>query len=122
MAAIGPRHTKPEITVRRALHRAGLRFRLHRKDLPGKPDLVLRRYNAVVFVQGCFWHHHGCKNSVWPATRAAFWRDKITGTIHRDRRNLAKIRKLGWRAFVVWECTLNDRALGSLIRRIKADS
>lgn len=108
--------------MRRALHAAGLRFRLHRRDLPGRPDIVLPRHNAVVFVQGCFWHHHGCKNSVWPAARSEFWRAKIMGNIRRDRRNLARVRALGWRAFVVWECEIDDASLRKLRRLIARKS
>lgn len=121
MAAIGPRNTKPEIAVRRALHRHGLRFSLHRKDLPGKPDIVLSRHRALVFVHGCFWHHHGCKNSVWPKIRAEFWRHKITGNIERDKRRREELKALGWRVFVVWECdAYDDHTIGQLISKIFA--
>src|SRR5688572_28181844 len=86
MAAIKGRNTRPEMVIRKFLHREGFRYRLHRKDLPGKPDLVLPRLGAVVLVHGCFWHHHGCRNSVWPKTRAGFWRAKILGNQRRDSR------------------------------------
>lgn len=119
MAAIGPKNTKPEIVVRRALHAAGLRFRLHKANLPGRPDITLRRHNAIIYVQGCFWHHHGCRNSVWPVARAAFWRKKIKGNMARDRRNFASARALGWRVFVIWECeTTKPTALAKLARSI----
>jgi DNA mismatch endonuclease, patch repair protein len=119
MAAIRSKNTTPEMTVRRFLHAAGLRYRLHRSDLPGRPDIVLPRYQAAVLVHGCFWHHHGCKNSVWPRTRSAFWRAKITGNIQRDRRNVRALRKLGWRVFLVWECeTSSQKQLEQLCRAV----
>jgi DNA mismatch endonuclease (patch repair protein) len=110
MAAIGPKDTEPELIVRRFLHLQGFRFRLHRKDLPGRPDIVLPRYRSVVMVHGCFWHHHGCKNSVWPKTRREFWRAKIGATVKRDRRNARELAALGWRVIVVWECCTRPRA------------
>ena len=120
MAAIGPNDTKPEMLVRRALHAAGLRYRLHAKDLPGKPDIVLRSRNAVVFVHGCFWHHHGCANSVWPRVRREFWRKKIGANMRRDRANLRRLRAMGWQAHVVWECTASkERSLLNLATRLK---
>lgn len=111
MAAIRGKNTKPELTVRRALHAAGLRYRLHRKDLPGRPDIVLASRKAVVFVHGCFWHHHGCSNSVWPKVRELFWRTKILGNIARDRRNRRELRRMGWRVFVVWECDVRKSSM-----------
>ena len=119
MAAIRDRNTTPELSVRRTLHAAGLRYRLHANDLPGRPDIVLAKYKAVVFVHGCFWHHHGCANSVWPKTRRAFWRKKIGGNMVRDQRNSASLKSLGWRVFVVWECEVrNDNPLAPLIKQI----
>lgn len=120
MAAIGPRDTKPEMLVRRALYAAGLRYRLHGKDLPGKPDIVLKRQGSVVFVHGCFWHHHGCANSVWPRVRKEFWRQKIGANMRRDRTNAQRLRKLGWRVFVVWECRAHEqRSLSNLARKLR---
>jgi DNA mismatch endonuclease, patch repair protein len=122
MAAIRWKNTSPELVVRRALHAAGLRFRLHDGRLPGRPDIVLRRHKAVVFVHGCFWHHHGCRNSVWPSTRAAFWRQKIKGNIARDIRSTRELRTLGWRVFVVWECqSTNPRSLRRLVGGIRGE-
>ena len=119
MAAIRGRDTKPELVVRRYLHRHGLRFRLHDKSLPGKPDLVFKRYNTVVFVHGCFWHHHGCKNSVWPKTRSGFWRSKIAGNIRRDRARIHELRSSGWKVVVIWECEITARGkLKGVLRRI----
>jgi DNA mismatch endonuclease (patch repair protein) len=112
MSRIGPRHTKPELVVRRAAHRRGLRFRLHRKDLPGCPDLVFPKYRLAVFVNGCFWHRHkGCRNCSMPKTRPSFWEKKFRGTVERDRRNTKLLAKLGWRTVVIWECETEDSAL-----------
>jgi len=108
MAAIRNKNTKPELVVRRLLHSAGLRYRLHDNRLPGKPDIVLKRLRTVVQVHGCFWHHHGCANSVWPKTRAAFWRAKIMGNVRRDRVNDLAVIRLGWRVVTVWECETRD--------------
>ena len=120
MAAIGPKDTAPELLVRRFLHSRGFRFRLHRKDLPGRPDIVLPKYRAVVMVNGCFWHHHGCKNSVWPKTRKEFWRAKIIATVTRDRRNVRDLRAIGWRVIVVWECqSRKPSALARIVRQLR---
>lgn len=107
MAGIRAVNTKPEIALRKALHRVGLRFRLHRKDLPGRPDIVLPRRNAVIFVHGCFWHRHeGCRLTSTPATRQDFWQEKFASNVDRDRRNIAALLADGWRVAVVWECAL----------------
>ena len=105
MAAIRSKNTKPEMRVRSALHAMGFRFRLHRKDLPGRPDIVLPKFRTAIFVHGCFWHCHRCKyGSVKPATRADFWAAKRAGNVARDRAHRAALRKLGWRVLVLWEC------------------
>lgn len=105
MAAIRSTNTKPEMRVRSALHALGFRFRLHRKDLPGRPDIVLPKHRTVVFVHGCFWHCHRCKyGSVVPATRADFWAAKRQGNVARDRASAAALRRMGWRVAVLWEC------------------
>ena len=119
MAAIGSKDTKPELLVRSWIHRQGLRFRLHRRDMPGKPDLVFPRYEAVVFVHGCFWHHHGCRNSVWPKARRDFWRAKITANIERDGQTELKLKALGWRVFTVWECEIDEKRLSRLVNRMR---
>jgi DNA mismatch endonuclease (patch repair protein) len=111
MAAIRSANTKPEVRVRSALHALGFRFRLHRKDLPGRPDIVLPKFQTAIFVHGCFWHCHSCKyGSVVPATRAEFWAAKRGGNVARDRKNRAALRKLGWRVAVVWECDVRTAA------------
>ncbi|MES2535492.1 MAG: DNA mismatch endonuclease Vsr [Pseudomonadota bacterium] len=109
MAAIRSRDTKPEIAVRKLLHALGFRFRLQRKDLPGRPDIVLPRYNAVVFVNGCFWHQHeGCKLASKPASRQEYWKIKLERNVERDKSSFDKLTELGWQVIVVWECDLRD--------------
>jgi DNA mismatch endonuclease, patch repair protein len=109
MAGIRAKHTRPELVIRSGLHRRGFRFRLHDKRLPGKPDLVLAKYRAVIQVQGCFWHGHDCGLFKWPSTRQDFWRRKITGNQQRDQRNLAALEALGWRCLTIHECALKGR-------------
>ncbi|WP_311268786.1 DNA mismatch endonuclease Vsr [Sphingobium sp. WCS2017Hpa-17] len=109
MAAIKGSHTKPEMQVRAALHAAGLRFRLHVKNLPGKPDLVFPRWRAVIFVNGCFWHHHDCHLFRWPSTREDFWRAKIGRNVENDDRVVGALLASGWRVATVWECALKGR-------------
>lgn len=113
MAGIRTRDTAPELSVRRIAHRMGLRFRLHRKDLPGRPDLVFSRHRLAVFVHGCFWHQHdGCRFAHVPKSRVAFWVDKFAKNVARDRRNIESLRELGWRVGVIWECeTGNEDAV-----------
>lgn len=106
MSRIRGRDTKPEMTIRRGLHARGLRFRLHRKDLPGRPDLVFPRHRAVIFVHGCFWHGHDCPMFKWPETRQEFWREKIRKSRERDQRSFASLRDQEWRVLTVWECAL----------------
>lgn len=109
MSRIRSKDTKPEIIVRSLVHRMGYRFRLHRKDLPGKPDLVLPRHDKVIFVHGCFWHMHRCRQGrVFPKTNAEFWQEKRTGNAERDRRNIRKLRHDGWQVLVIWECWIRD--------------
>lgn len=109
MAAIKGSHTKPEILIRKAMHAAGLRYRLHVRDLPGKPDLVFPKYNAVIFVNGCFWHHHDCHFFKWPATRKEFWKQKIDRNVANDARAEAALLQNGWRIATVWECALKGK-------------
>ena len=120
MSGIRGKDTSPELQVRRYLHAAGFRFRLHAKDLPGRPDLVLPKYNAVIQVHGCFWHQHpGCDLAVMPATRPDFWREKLEGNRDRDVRNKAKLEDMGWRVFELWECEIDDNLLASLLRALR---
>lgn len=109
MAAIRGRDTRPEILIRKGLHARGFRFRLHAKDLAGRPDLVLPKHRAVLFVHGCFWHGHTCPLFRWPKTRGEFWRDKIGRNRERDAAALAALQGQGWRIAVIWECALKGR-------------
>ena len=109
MSRIQSGHTKPEIIVRSLLHNMGYRFRLHRKDLPGKPDIVLPRYKSVIFVNGCFWHRHkGCKNATSPKTKKTFWREKFKANVERDRKAQEELKSMGWKILIIWECELSD--------------
>jgi DNA mismatch endonuclease (patch repair protein) len=109
MSRIRGRDTKPEMLVRRGLFRLGFRYRLHRADLPGRPDLVFPGHHAVIFVHGCFWHGHGCHLFRHPSGNAAFWRAKIDGNVARDSGNQKSLAAAGWRVFTVWECALRGR-------------
>jgi DNA mismatch endonuclease, patch repair protein len=116
MSHIRGRNTRPEMLVRKLLHAAGLRYRLHGKGLPGKPDLVFAGAKTVVFVHGCFWHMHHCKyGKPVPATNGSFWAEKRGGNVERDRRNREALRRAGWRVFEIWECETRD--VGKLAAR-----
>ena len=107
MSRIRGKDTRPELIVRSTLHRMGYRFRLHRKDLPGKPDIILPKYRTVIFVHGCYWHRHkNCKLAYTPKSRTEFWRTKFQGTMERDKRNQLELKKLGWKVVVIWECEI----------------
>lgn len=120
MRAVKSRNTSTEMIVRSAAHRLGLRFRLHRADLPGRPDLVFPKWKAVVFVNGCFWHRHkGCKKATLPKSNISFWTKKFAQNVERDRRNKRKLESLGWRVFVIWQCEAkNIEDTKILIRRM----
>jgi DNA mismatch endonuclease (patch repair protein) len=109
MAAIRGADTRPELIVRKALHARGFRYRLHAKDIPGKPDIVLPKYGAAIFVHGCFWHGHDCPLFKWPKTRKEFWREKIGRNKARDIAVRRELGAGGWRLAVVWECALKGR-------------
>lgn len=109
MAAVGQKDTDVEILLRAALHRAGLRFRLHDRSLPGSPDLVFPRFRTAVFVHGCYWHSHGCYRSTVPKTRQQFWTDKFEANRSRDERNVRSLLESGWRVLAVWECVLKGK-------------
>lgn len=110
MGRIKGKNTQPEIKIRSALHLKGLRFRLHQKNLPGRPDLVFQKYKCIVFIHGCFWHKHDCHLFQQPATRKEFWKKKIDQNQLRDQEVLTSLRKSGWRIAVVWECALRGRS------------
>lgn len=109
MARVKAHHTKPECVLRSLLHQAGFRFRLHRKDLPGCPDLVLPRYSSVILVHGCFWHAHDCARYRLPSTRTDFWSKKARANRERDSKNIADLRNAGWRVSTVWECAISGK-------------
>ena len=111
MSRIRGKDTKPEMIVRSLLHRMGYRFRLHHKDLPGKPDIVLPKYKTVIFVHGCFWHQHvRCKESHMPKSNPSFWKSKLLRNVERDKRYQKNLAELGWRVLVVWECETENAA------------
>jgi DNA mismatch endonuclease (patch repair protein) len=120
MSGIRSRDTKPEIALRSALHAKGFRFRVHRKDLPGRPDIVLPKYNAVIEVHGCFWHGHGCDLFRYPATNPEFWRQKIRENRIRDQRTHDALRALGWRVLTVWECATRGRTQETIADSVAA--
>ena len=119
MSHIRGKDTKPELLVRSIAHKLGLRFRLHRRDLPGRPDLVLPRHRTVIFVHGCFWHRHSCKLAAVPKTRSEFWAAKFDANVRRDFRNRERLEALGWRVLEVWECETENGFV--LERRLKED-
>jgi DNA mismatch endonuclease (patch repair protein) len=109
MARVKGTDSIPELTVRRMLHGLGYRYRLHQKNLPGKPDIVLSKYKSLIFIHGCFWHHHnGCKKSRLPQSNKEFWRKKILDNTTRDQRSIQSLMELGWKVMVIWECELKE--------------
>ena len=122
MSAIKSKNTKPEIAVRKLLHSMGYRFRLHRKDLPGSPDIVLPKYKTVIFVHGCFWHRHeNCKYASTPKTRKEFWESKFKANVKRDLEIEEKIKNIGWQYVVVWECEIKNEKIKDKLLEIKKD-
>jgi len=122
MRRITSKDTAPEIAFRKLVHQAGFRYRLHDKTLPGKPDLVLKKYRTAVFIHGCFWHgHENCRRSNTPKTNKQYWKDKIERNVARDEKNVTMLGRAGWRVFVVWECELKmpEKVLKRFQRFIK---
>ncbi|MCZ2153678.1 MAG: DNA mismatch endonuclease Vsr [Bryobacterales bacterium] len=120
MSRVRSRDTMPELIVRKLVHHMGFRYRLHRRDLPGNPDLVFPGRGKIIFVHGCFWHRHGvrCRLTRWPKSRLDFWKPKLEENHRRDQRNQRVLRKLGWKVMVVWECQLKETGkLAETIRR-----
>lgn len=105
MAGIKGKDTKPEIEIRKRLFALGFRYRLHDSKLPGKPDLILPRYNAIIFFNGCFWHAHDCYLFKWPSSRKRFWKKKLTRNREKDLENNEALREIGWRILIIWECS-----------------
>lgn len=125
MSRIKSRDTAPELAVRRALHGMGYRFRLHRRDLPGRPDIVLPKYRIAILVHGCFWHRHlACTDCSNPRTRRQYWGPKLLGNRKRDMRNRRSLRRLGWKPIVIWECqTKNtERLTANIARKLSRES
>ncbi len=117
MAAVPQEHSEPEMIVRRIAHGMGLRFRLHRRDLPGSPDLVFPRSRKAIFVHGCFWHRHGCRRTTTPSSNADFWHTKFETNRRRDRRVIRELKSAGWEVLIVWECqTPNVESLRQKLR------
>lgn len=109
MSKVRSKNTTPELLVRRTLHRMGYRFRLHKSDLPGKPDIVLPKHRKIILVNGCFWHgHRDCPRAKLPNTNVEFWRDKINRNVERDKKNIALLISQGWNVLVIWECETKD--------------
>ena len=119
MSRVRDRDSLAERTVRSLIHKLGYRFRLHRKDLPGSPDIVLPKFHSVVFVHGCFWHkHEGCKRATLPKTNRTFWRNKLDGNVERDKRVVELLQNKGWRVLLVWECETKKSKLPALQEKV----
>lgn len=120
MSGIRGTNTRPEMIVRRYLHASGLRYRLHVRSLPGKPDIVLPKHRVVIEVRGCFWHQHrNCRYAVMPKSNAHFWREKLTSNVARDKRSERALRAQGWRVLTVWECRVyRSQVLQALVKRV----
>lgn len=122
MSGIRGKDTKPEMRIRRGLHKLGLRYRLHDPHLSGRPDLVFPKFRVALFMHGCYWHRHlGCKLCTYPAQNRAFWETKFAENVRRDRRQIEDLKKAGWRVFVVWECCLRQKDITNLLRSIETE-
>ena len=120
MQQIKGKNTKPEISLRKLLFAEGFRYRINDRKLPGKPDIVLKKYNTVIFVNGCFWHgHQNCRYFVVPKTRTEFWTDKIKGNKERDHRNISLLKEAGWNVITVWECELKKIMIDDTLNKVK---
>lgn len=110
MSKIRAKNTKPELLVRQFLFSKGFRYRLHQNALPGKPDIILKKYKTIIFVNGCFWHgHKNCKKSILPTSNITFWKEKIQANIDRDKKSKRSLKKLGWSIFTIWECDIENK-------------
>lgn len=119
MSEISGKNTKPELLIRKALFSEGYRYRLHRKELPGNPDIIFPGRKKVIFINGCYWHGHNCKKAALPETNKQFWEKKISGNVARDKKNLDKLLKMGWKSFVIWQCEIKKSSLGNIIKQAK---
>ena len=118
MSKIRGKNTKPEVILRSHLFKEGFRFRIHKKNLPGKPDIVLSKYKTAIFVHGCFWHYHkDCREGRIPSTNSDFWKNKLQGNVAKDNRNVKDLEEMGWRVFTIWECEI-EGDLSGVMRRI----
>ena len=118
MSLIRSKNTKPELFVRSFLHKKGFRFRLHQKNLPGNPDIVLKKYKTIININGCFWHHHKCGNYKIPKTNRKFWLQKLRNNKKRDKLNDKKLYKLGWKVYKIWECQLTTKHLDKVQKKL----
>ena len=122
MSHIKSKDTKPEILVRQFLFANGFRYRLHKKDLPGKPDIVLPKYKTVIFINGCFWHgHQECKYAAIPETNHDFWLSKINGNVERDKITCMRLKELGWKVIQIWQCQLKPRTKDQTLNKLKTE-
>ena len=122
MRGIRSTDTRPEMRVRKKLHGLGFRYRLHDKNLPGKPDMVMPKRKAAIQIRGCFWHSHTCLDGRVPRSNQEYWKDKLSRNQHRDERNDAQLRQMGWRLFIVWECEVqSDRALAETVEALRRE-
>ncbi len=122
MSRIRSNNTKPEVQVRSYLHKCGFRFRKNDKRYPGKPDIVLPKYKTAVFVNGCFWHKHNCPRFVMPKSNTDYWSKKIDGNVKRDAEHYQKLKSMGWRVIVIWECEVSDEQLQKLADSIRSEN
>lgn len=118
MSKISRKNTSPELIIRKALFAEGYRYRLHRKDLPGNPDIVFPSKKKVIFINGCFWHRHNCKRAALPTTNIDFWEKKLSGNKERDNRNLEKLKKMGWESLVIWQCQIKKNKIKDQVKHI----
>ncbi len=121
MSHIRSTNTKPELAVRQYLFSHGFRYRLNVQALPGRPDIVLPKYHTVVFINGCFWHHHDCGRFVWPSSNEEYWHKKIDGNVQRDKENREKLASLGWNVIILWECQLKKKTAEERLQRLCAE-
>lgn len=118
MSKIGPKNTKPEILLRKELFKKGLRFRVNDKKLPGKPDIILKKYNLIIMVNGCFWHYHkNCPEGRIPNTNKLYWKEKLLNNVRRDTKNIKRLKKLGWKTMVFWECEI-EKSMVKILTKI----